>query len=373
MKKITELHQQAMNFAELAFTAKLKGDLAQAEELLRQAFEHEHKAAELIAQDLSAEPTRSILHRSAATLAMDCDRLREAERLVATGLAGNPPDQIADELRDLFNQINFLRHLELRGISLVTNEFQLAIDGNAVSHGMAQSDEFIERVKYTETLLSRTAQRKAGRPYQEKGRTKKEIKERFELYVSIPRAASFAVTFRIGVPQQQLLLPEFNLQSDIIDEIMECLELFNNLDETALRSRISDEKYYNNFIGIAQQLAPDGEDVTVVGFTTLRNGSERKVALTQRQDQINIKKIGPPLDEQQALITIEGTLRFADSTKPQQNKIKIIDMQGKKHQIIVPEGMMGDIVRPLFDFDVIVTGYKVEKGIKLENIRKVNK
>ncbi|WP_218915704.1 hypothetical protein [Desulfobacca acetoxidans] len=224
MKSITQLHREAMNLAELAFAAKLQGDLEKSKALLQQAFEHEFKPAQLIAKDLSAEPSRAILHRSAATLAMDCGCLREAERLVATGLAGNPPDQIADELRDLFNQINFLRHLELRGISLEANEFQLAIDGKVVSHGMAQSDEFVERVKYTETLLSRTAQRKAGRPYQEKGRTKKDIKESFELYLSIPRAASFAVTFRIGVPQQQLLLPGFDIQSDIIDEIMECLE-----------------------------------------------------------------------------------------------------------------------------------------------------
>lgn len=373
MKSITQLHREAMNLAELAFAAKLQGDSEKSKALLKQAFEHEFKAAQLIAKDLSAEPSRAILHRSAATLAVDCGCLREAERLVATGLAGNPPDHIADELRDLFNQINFLRHMDLRGISLEANEFQLAIDGKVVSHGMAQTDEFIERVKYTETLLSRTAQRKAGRPYQEKGRTKKDIKESFELYLSIPRAASFAVTFRIGVPQQQLQLPGFDIQSDIIDEIMECLELFNNLDEVGLKSRISDEKYYNNFIGIAHQLAPDGEDVTVVGFTSLREGSERKVALTKPQDQISITKIGPSTDELQTLTTIEGTLRFADSTNPQKSKIKILDMEGKKHDIIVPEGMMGDIVRPLFDFDVIVTGYKIGKAINLETIKKLNR
>lgn len=373
MKSIEQLHREAMNLAELAFAAKLKSDLAKREELVKRAFKLESKAAELVAQDLSAEPTRSILHRSAASLAIDCGRLRDAERLVATGLAGNPPDQIAEELRDIFNQINFLRHLDLRGISLEANEFQLAITGKAVSHGLAQSDEFIERVKFTETLLSRTAQRKVGKPYQEKGRTKKEIKEIVELYLSIPRAASFAVNFRIGVPQQQLLLPGFNVQSDIIDEIMECLELFNNLSENALKARIADERYYNNFIGIAQQLAPDGEDISVVGFTTNRNGKEIKVALTRPQDQISIKKIDHLKDDLQTFVTIEGTLRFADSTNPKKNKIKIIDMKGKKHPIIVPEGMMADIVRPLFDFDVIVTGYQTIEGVRLEGIRKINK
>ncbi|WP_243146698.1 hypothetical protein [Scytonema sp. UIC 10036] len=50
---------------------------------------------------LDLEPTRSILHRSAAVLAVECSELRSAERLIGRALAGNPPDDIANELRDL--------------------------------------------------------------------------------------------------------------------------------------------------------------------------------------------------------------------------------------------------------------------------------
>ncbi len=89
----------------MAFTAKLRGDLQQASELFRQAFDYERKAAELIANDNDAEPTRSVLHRSAASLAIDCGEYREAERLVAIALSGNPPDEIADELRELLEQV----------------------------------------------------------------------------------------------------------------------------------------------------------------------------------------------------------------------------------------------------------------------------
>jgi hypothetical protein len=42
-----------------------------------------------------------VLHRSAASLAIECAQLREAERLIGRALAGNPPADIADELRDL--------------------------------------------------------------------------------------------------------------------------------------------------------------------------------------------------------------------------------------------------------------------------------
>lgn len=116
MNQIQELHQQAMDLAEVAFTAKLKGDLEQASQLNRQAFEKEAKAAGLLAANLDTEPTRSILHRSAATLAIDCGELQTAEKLIATALTGNPPQEIAEELKDLFIQINLQHYFERRGI-----------------------------------------------------------------------------------------------------------------------------------------------------------------------------------------------------------------------------------------------------------------
>ena len=116
MNQIQGLHQQAMDLAEGAFTAKLKGDLEQANQLNWQAFEKEAKAAALLASNLDAEPTRSVLYRSAASLAVDCGELQTAERLIATALAGNPPQEIAEELKDLFIQINLQQYFERRGI-----------------------------------------------------------------------------------------------------------------------------------------------------------------------------------------------------------------------------------------------------------------
>jgi hypothetical protein len=117
MNQIQDLHRQAMDLAELAFTAKLRGDLERADLLFRQAFEKESSAAMLVASDLSAEPTRSVLHRSAASLAVDCGETQAADRLIATALSGNPPQEIADELKDLFIRINLRRYFERRGIA----------------------------------------------------------------------------------------------------------------------------------------------------------------------------------------------------------------------------------------------------------------
>jgi hypothetical protein len=100
--------------------ARLKRDNAQSRDLFRLAFERESEAAALVAGDLAMEPTRSILHRSAAALALECGEYRSAERLIATALAGDPPEEIAEELRDLLEQVNFCRHLQLRGLGPAT-------------------------------------------------------------------------------------------------------------------------------------------------------------------------------------------------------------------------------------------------------------
>ena len=53
-----------------------------------------------------------------------------------------------------------------------------------------------------------------------------------------------------------------------------------------------------------------------------------------------------------------------------QNLIKLVDEAGVRHSIIVPPGMMDDIVRPLWDHRVTVTGSQSRGTILLTDIVK---
>jgi tetratricopeptide (TPR) repeat protein len=107
MSRIKDLHHEAMRLADQASDLRRRGEEPEANARLHQALEHERQAAELAAADLALEPTRSVLHRSAATLAWQCGEYREAERLITTALSGTPPETIAEELRDLLLQVYF--------------------------------------------------------------------------------------------------------------------------------------------------------------------------------------------------------------------------------------------------------------------------
>jgi hypothetical protein len=94
MQKSKDLHHEALRLADEAAAARRQGNAALARQRLLQAFEHERQAADLVASDTALEPTRSVLHRSAATLALECGALRDAERLIAVALSGDPPPKL---------------------------------------------------------------------------------------------------------------------------------------------------------------------------------------------------------------------------------------------------------------------------------------
>jgi tetratricopeptide (TPR) repeat protein len=107
MQQMKDLHHEAMELVDEADDLRRKGDAEASVDRLRRAFDRERQAAEMSAPDLALEPTRSVLHRSAATLAWRCGEYREAERLITTALSGNPPPDIAEELRDLLMRVYF--------------------------------------------------------------------------------------------------------------------------------------------------------------------------------------------------------------------------------------------------------------------------
>ena len=69
-------------------------------------FTRAYRCEGLAAMECADALTRSVLYRSAATLALDAGETQEARRLAECGLAGAPPAEIADELREVLVQCN---------------------------------------------------------------------------------------------------------------------------------------------------------------------------------------------------------------------------------------------------------------------------
>ncbi len=355
MMSPAELHRQAMALADRATVEAIKGNRDAALSLYKEAFRLEREAAIEARHANLGEPTTSVLHRSAATLALDAGEVREAERLVATALSFDPPELIANELRDLLEQVHFRRHLALRGLELNPGEFQFALMGGAVGFGIVSSAEFIERIQTVETLLYRTAERTLKHPFRERGWRKQALQKEIDVYLSVPRAASFAVTFKIGsIPQ--LVLPGLGFASGLVDEVLTCFEILDRGDDESLRRRISEPAYFRNFIGLAAKIAPDGNSITGVGFTAMSDGTPREVTL--RRPRKALPPAMPPetrMSDVGEPVTVTGRLEFASKLN-QQSEIRIEGDTGSVYRVRVPEGLMNDIVRPLWDERVTIRG-----------------
>jgi len=352
MSTVRQIHREAMEIADRAFIAQRNGDYNHALQLFEDAYWREMKAASLSHN----EPSRSILHRSAATLALHAQLFREAERLAALGLAGEPPSEIADELREVLEKANFHRHLSLQGMSLNPNELQMTIVGNAISEGMALIGVVTSRVSHFEKLIIRTAQRINQKPF---GRiTGSNV---YSLYMSTPRTGSFAVTLRLGEREQQML-PGMDDRAQIIDEVMFNLDLLNQNRIDELRSVIPDRSYFQSFLGLVKNIAPDGDEVKLVGVTALRSGNETSIGLS-----VTSREIRPILDEVQEIeqvdqgaretIQITGELLFAEAMK--KNRIKLVDDNSRTYIIEVSEAIAEDVVRPYFGMRVTVVAVRV--------------
>ena len=109
---IQEMHTQAMELADQADLMRKQGNAEAARLLYVESLRAEKEAAYMAHDQHIGEPTESVLFRSAASLAYGIKDYREAERLVCMGLAGNPPAEIADELRSLYETVNLEKKME---------------------------------------------------------------------------------------------------------------------------------------------------------------------------------------------------------------------------------------------------------------------
>ncbi len=371
MNSVNDLHKKAMEFADRGLKKRAHGNAKESRVYFEQALEYELAAIDKL--DTTEGLAWAVLHRSAGTLALDCRDFRQAEKIVATALAQEPHPAIAEELRDLWEQLHFQRHLDLKGITLQEDEIQMSLSGREVGNGFVNVEEIYERISSASKLIYRTVERRQSRPFRERGSVPKAIRENYQTLVSVPRSGSFAVTLRFG---KSLQPPSHRMleTTAIIDEFMDLLRLVNTSRTTEIQQRIPDPAYLRNFFVLARKIAPDGERISQVGFTAIRSGEQRSVGLTipaAELPSLPPEMLVPQVEPQQTPsepVEIRGILRHADAMRKDSSVIQVID-GNENHTVQVPQGMMNDIVRPMWGSHVIIQGVRTSEHIILEDIR----
>jgi hypothetical protein len=103
MSSVRELHDKAMEFADRATMARAQGDAKRSVEMSAQALDWELAAIAGLSEQGGL--AWDVLHRSAGWLAVNSNQFRLAEQLACKALAGEPHPEIAEELRELLDQV----------------------------------------------------------------------------------------------------------------------------------------------------------------------------------------------------------------------------------------------------------------------------
>jgi hypothetical protein len=373
---IRELHSKAMELADMADLEKIRGNKDESDSLYEQSYSLEYEAAMSAYENKTGEPSVSVLLRSAASLAMSCKKFREAEKLIALALSGEPPLEIADELRSLLENVNFYRHLAIRGTELSEDEIQLVIAGNGVGYGYVKSNEILNRLGTFQDLTIRSIERILGRSFRKNGPAAPELQVLGNPYLSSPVAASMAFRIKFGHPQQTTI-SGFSRYEPIIDDIVENISLINDNKIDELKTRIPDSAYFNNFLALTKELAPDGDSVNLFGITSIKQGQQRKTMLCSNKKQIaatiktlcvsNEENISGNTAEKRRNESIIGVLKAADAN----TNMVVIVYDNQRIKLKVPDGL-SDIVKNHWDEKVSVDYYrKNSRNNLLVNIERI--
>ena len=188
----------------------------------------------------------------------------------------------------------------------------------------------------------------------------------YTLWVSAFEPGSLDIVLKLGI-SGQMTFSNMGGFDTIFGRVMTNFGLLNDGQFGRLQEHIADDEYYCNFVALAKEIAPDGDDVVNVNLGAMVKGQRRQVNLVRQQEEyaeVPLPDLLQPSNGLSAIedvLTIRGELQFADGrTEEKQVKLQDID-SGKTWTIFVAEALMKDVVQPHFGEQVEIVGKRMAR------------
>ncbi len=351
---LLDLHRAAMGLVDQALAAGRAGDRGRERELYVEALRLEQTAAGEVAGRPDLEPTRAVLHRSAASLALRCGEWRLAERLACAGLAESPPEEVAQELREVIDQAAW-RCSPIRGqVTLSDDTLEISLAGAGIGPGVAPVGIIIRAIETADRLIQRVAERLLGMPFRQRGRPRFAVPGQFAVCAGLTEPGSYVVPLKVGGGQPSLFHDEVS-PGRVVADLIDRVRALHDGDVERVRSAMPDDRYLRNFVGLSRNLLPDGTQTRKVGLRAATStAGEIAALLTRTRSQVaSVSPMaGDGASSDGATVTVRGRLQYANATGVTAHTIKIVDDHNVSTTATVPEELMDDIVRPLWNQSV---------------------
>lgn len=366
LKKSVRLHREASELANKARIAQFDGDETAFLQLTQQAFQKESASAQLLREDPSHHMF-AILHRSAATLAYRCGEHQSAEELILEGMRQIRNEGMREDLYNLLDRVRLAVKYGQHVDQLENDELVMTLQGIEANRGLIDPSMLSKRILNFSTLVRNTI----GNINRYKFRNRRKVDQDYRVLATVPSFGSY----KIGMTVTHVgpnRFPGISYFDGVRLKVMENLSLVNAGDISRLQSDLNDDRYLQNLVGLAKELAPDGDTITAVGIEAEIEGQFQSILLDSTRDNLNEMVL--PLDEESVADeyriteerdTVVGVLQYADATK---DKVKLLTDDGKWWQIVVPEGLAEDVVKPYFGDRVQVEGRHIIKTRKAKRL-----
>lgn len=366
LKKSVRLHREASELANKARIAQFDGDEIAFLQLTQQAFHKESESAKLLHEDPSHHMF-AILHRSAATLAYRCGEHGSAEELILEGMRQIRNDGMREDLYDLLDRVRLAVKYGQNANQLENEELVMTLQGIEANRGLIDPSLLSKRITKFSTLVRNTI----GSINSYAFRNRRKVDRDYRVLATITSFGSY----RIGMTITHVgpnRFPGISYFDGVRLKVMENLRLLNGGEIARLQSDLHDDGYLQNLVGLAKELAPDGDTITAVGIEARIEGQRQSILFDSTRDELNEMVL--PLDEESVpddyritddKDTVVGVLQYADATKDQ---VKLLTEDGKWWQIVVPEGLAEDVVKPYFGDRVRVEGRHMIKTRKAKRL-----
>ncbi len=366
LKRSVRLHREASELANRARIAQFDGNRPAYLQLTQQAFYKESESAKLLRQDPSHRMF-AILHRSAATLAYRCGEHESAQELILEGMRHTRNMGIREDLYNLLDKVRLALKYGQNASLLEDEELVMTLQGVEANRGLIDPALLSKRILDFSTLVRNTI----GSLNSYRFRNRRKVDQDYRVLATIPSHGSY----RIGMTVSHVgsnRFPGISYFDGVRLKVIENLRLLNGGDLAGVQRDLNDNRYLLNLVGLAKELAPDGDSITAVGVEAEIEGQRQSILLDRTRDELN-QLLLPPEDDSVAEDfritddpeTVVGVLQQADATK---SIARLQTDDGKWWQIVVPEGLAEDVVKPYFGDRVQVEGRHMIKTRKAKRL-----
>lgn len=347
-----DAHRQAEQLAGEADLLMARGQVAVARERYRAAADAEAAAFRTI---LPERPrTRGVLATSAVALYLKGDAVEAGLRLARQLLAIEPdlPDFAIRDIEVLTDDLRLARDFAQKGQSLAIGAYECALMGPGVGHGVAPVDAVVQKVEQVSRFGIRVYEYVSRLPLR-KGPVEPQLRSRFGLLMTEPRAGSFRFQIRFQSEREQLdLFTAGSPVQDVSGVFGSILEKATHPGGEGLTAMVPQEDYRLTFLKLVRNLTPMGPVVDRVEIRPLSPDGPptvltRQTALTIRQ---SIDKVSAITEEEER--SVEGYLRAIHLNA---NWIGVGPREGKLEKLSASHDLVEDTLSGLIDRPVAVT------------------